>query len=412
MKITCQKCGRTKEEGNFYTYKDGSKCELCKDCLTMHIDNFDPDTFTWILEKFDVPYVPGEWNILRDRAFAKDPSKMNGMSVIGKYFSKMKLTQWKDYGWKDSEELQEKERNGGVAAKTEEQKKADAAFEQELQKKLANGEITEAEYKTLSPTIEQNNNIDPADDAAMLNQGAAAGKYKEEQFMAESDIPDQSKEFTDEDKQYLVLKWGRMYTPAEWLALEKNYQRMIDSFDIQDADTENTLKIICKTYLKMNQALDQGDVDGYQKLSRVYDQQRKSAKFTAAQNKNTEDAIIEAAGVITSEVERLGGKIEPWDLHANRDIVDEEMNDMKLYVKNLVYEDKALAREIEDYIKERKAQDQMKRDREEAKKQGKDYVELTDEDLRRKRESEEEQRLVDLALQRGETNDAESREDN
>ena len=59
----------------------------------MHIDNFNPDTFLWILEKMDVPYIPEEWNSLRDKAFAKDPYKMNGMSVFGKYLSKMRMKQ-------------------------------------------------------------------------------------------------------------------------------------------------------------------------------------------------------------------------------------------------------------------------------------------------------------------------------
>jgi len=54
----------------------------------------------------DVPYIPAEWNNLRDRAFAKDPVKMNGMSVFGKYLSKMKLNQWHKYGWADSETIQ------------------------------------------------------------------------------------------------------------------------------------------------------------------------------------------------------------------------------------------------------------------------------------------------------------------
>ena len=40
-----------------------------------------------------------------DKAFAKDPMKMNGMSVFGKYLSKMKLKQWKDYSWADTERL-------------------------------------------------------------------------------------------------------------------------------------------------------------------------------------------------------------------------------------------------------------------------------------------------------------------
>ena len=103
----CQKCKRKLKEIQFYTYKDGTKTELCKQCLTMHIDNFDPSTFLWLLEKMDVPYIEGEWNVLRDRAYAKDPLKMNGMSVFGKYLSKMKLNQWKKYSWADTEKLQE-----------------------------------------------------------------------------------------------------------------------------------------------------------------------------------------------------------------------------------------------------------------------------------------------------------------
>lgn len=42
----CQKCGKMMDENaKFYQYKDGRKTELCKSCLTMHIDNFDPNTF-------------------------------------------------------------------------------------------------------------------------------------------------------------------------------------------------------------------------------------------------------------------------------------------------------------------------------------------------------------------------------
>lgn len=93
----CMKCGKSMDENTqFYTYKNGDKTDMCKKCLTMHIDNFNPDTFLWLLEKMDVPYVPEEWNVLRDRAFAKNPN-LNGMSVFGKYLSKMKLKQWKDY---------------------------------------------------------------------------------------------------------------------------------------------------------------------------------------------------------------------------------------------------------------------------------------------------------------------------
>jgi hypothetical protein len=50
----------------------------------------------------DVPYVPAEWNVLRDRAYNRDPKRMNGMSVFGKYLAKMRLKKWKDYTWADS----------------------------------------------------------------------------------------------------------------------------------------------------------------------------------------------------------------------------------------------------------------------------------------------------------------------
>jgi hypothetical protein len=33
----------------------------------MHVDNFDPDTFLWILKELDVPWVPYFWNKIRDR---------------------------------------------------------------------------------------------------------------------------------------------------------------------------------------------------------------------------------------------------------------------------------------------------------------------------------------------------------
>ena len=142
--LFCDKCRKTMSDVNFYTYKNGTKAELCKACLTLHINNYEPDTFLWLLEKFDVPYIEAEWNVLRDRAYAKDPYKMNGMSVFGKYLSKMKLKQWKMYTWADTERLkaeaEEKAKLYGNPNQinTEEIEKMKEAYE--------NGEITEAQH--------------------------------------------------------------------------------------------------------------------------------------------------------------------------------------------------------------------------------------------------------------------------
>lgn len=69
---------RTMKEVQFYSYKDGSKMEICKKCLTMHVDPYKSETFTPLLERVNVPYVPSEWEILIEKARAKDPSKVSG----------------------------------------------------------------------------------------------------------------------------------------------------------------------------------------------------------------------------------------------------------------------------------------------------------------------------------------------
>jgi hypothetical protein len=80
----------------------------------------------------------------------------------------------------------------------------------------------------------------------------------------------------------LRLKWGKAYKPDEWIELEKLYKEMEESYDIQTAGHKDTLKLICKTSLKANQLIDMGDIEGYQKMSKVYDTLMKSGKFTAA----------------------------------------------------------------------------------------------------------------------------------
>jgi hypothetical protein len=72
----------------------------------MHVDNWNPDTYVWILQECDVPYVPDEWNKLLE-SYGRDPSKLTGMTILGKYLSKMKLKQFKDYRFKDTAFLQE-----------------------------------------------------------------------------------------------------------------------------------------------------------------------------------------------------------------------------------------------------------------------------------------------------------------
>lgn len=384
-KYFCDKCGKEMEEIQFYTYRDGRKTELCKKCLTMHIDNYDSSTFLWLLEKLDVPYIEEEWNIIREKAYAKDPNKMNGMSVFGKYISKMKLKQFKDYHWMDTERLKaEKEKKAAAMA-------AEAAERQALiQERFENGEISESEYKTLTSSVTQRQN--PTTQTLVIDN---ANPYNEDNFMKEAEMPDPAAELTTDDKLMLAMKWGRLYKPAEWIELETDYNNMMNSFDIQDADTKNTLILICKTNLKMNQALDCGDVDGFQKLSRVSESLRKSAKFTAAQNKEEKGDFVDSVGALVAYCEKNGGKIPKYDINADPDIIDKVIEDLKSYTKSLITEDRALARQIEDYLKKREIAEEQRQDLLNAQAQGLDAYELNDDDYEDYFDTINEEQVID-----------------
>ena len=361
-KKICQKCHKEMEEGNFYTYRNGEKTELCKKCLTMHIDNFEPDTFLWLLEKMDVPYIPSEWNVLRDRDYAKDPNKIGGAAVFGKYLAKMKLKQWNKYGWADSEALQAEEKQ-----KAEEHAESVKAQEEWATEQFQNGEISEAEYKTLTSSLKQELDYTQGKiqreyaGAGIGYNGAPAGPnaiFSEANYMRPEDMPHPSEELTEDDKMYLVMKWGRLYSADEWVELERMYKEMENSFDIQDADTINALVLICKLNLKANQALDQGDYDGFAKLSRSLEAMRKSAKFTAAQKKEEKADAVDCVGELVSMCEREGF-IPRYATDIPQDKVDVTLRDMNEYVQKLVTQDLGFGQQIEDALKKIQLQKEM-----------------------------------------------------
>lgn len=374
-KKICAKCNRQMEDTNFYTYKNGQKHKYCKACLTMHIDNFNPQTFLYILEDMDVPYIEEEWNVLRDKAYAKNPQKMNGQSVIGKYLSKMKLKQFNTYGWADSARLRE-ERDKRLAVEKEQLQASNKLLKQQYER----GEISEEQYRTLTTTDFQKAHqyiIKMPSEAAVGENNA----FKESDFISEDELPDYSSEITLEEKQEMALKWGRTYKISEWIYLQKKYTEMMNSFDIRDADSKNTLILICKTMLKMDQAIDIGDVDGYQKLSRVYDALRKSMHVTAAQNKQEKKDFVDSVGQLVAYCQKNGGAIPRYQIKVPYDIADKIIADMKEYTKTLIYQDSSLGRQIQDYIKQARAADERRRDREKAKEMGLDAPELTDQDI-------------------------------
>lgn len=374
----CSKCRKTMSDVNFYTYKDGSKCELCKSCLTMHINNTQPDTFLWLLEKFDVPWIPAEWNVLYERAMQKDPYKVNGMSVFGKYLSKMKLKQWKEFTYADTEELQRQaDEKAALCGTPQEQMEAKVA---EMKEMYERGEISEAQWLTYQ-SINQPEPEFTIVDGTITTKGPGGNEYPENENPFEKvDIPDVGNDLTEEDKIYLAVKWGRLYSAADWVYLEQKYNDFMGSFDIQGAARIDTLIQICKLSLKLNQALDSGDMDTYAKLVRAYDTLMKSAKFTEAQNKDSDTGEFDSVGAIVAFCEKEGGFIPEYEITADQDVIDTIVRDNHEYLETLIRNDTNLSERIDQFLKKQEILAEQKADRQKAKEEGPESIAATDQD--------------------------------
>lgn len=318
----CEKCRKTMNVDQFYgsnnfdKYPEG-KMNTCKKCLTMHVDNFNPDTYLWILQECDVPYIPDKWNEMIAK-WGKDRSKLTGTTIIGRYLSAMKLKQWRDYRWKDTEFLQEVSN-----AKKEEAMKRQGYEAAEIAQVLATAQVTIPQGILEQPDYPDDpvDNYAPTEDYFARQSGASQDDF-------EIDL-------TDEDRTYLRLKWGKTYRPEEWVKLEQLYEEMMNSYDIQGAGHIDNLKLLCKTSLKANQLIDIGDVEGFQKMSKVYDSLMKSGKFTAAQNKVENGEEINSIGELVAICEKEGF-IPKYYVDGPQDKADRVIADMQQYTHDLI----------------------------------------------------------------------------
>lgn len=338
----CEKCNRTMNGTEFYSsnnlekYPNDGKFPMCKKCMTMHVDNWNPDTYLWILQEADVPYVPDEWNKLMEK-YGRDPQSMTGMTILGRYLSKMKLKQFKDYRWKDTEFLQQMANN-----KLEQTMKRQGYDAQQIATAIEKSSITIPEGELKEPVYA------PPPDAPT-----------EDYFAQQSGEVEQELDLTDEDRTYLRLKWGKTYKPEEWVKLEQLYEEMMASYDIQGAGHKDTLKLICKTSLKANQLIDIGDIEGFQKMSKVYDSLMKSGKFTAAQNKAESGEFVDSIGELIELCEKEG-YIERYYVEQPHDKVDLTIQDMQRYTRTLIEDETNISTMVEKALRENAKEDEEK----------------------------------------------------
>ena len=341
----CKNCNKTMAEEQFYTsnniekYPPEGKMPECKKCLTRHVDNYNPDTYLWILQEIDVPYIPDQWNQLMLK-YAKDRSKLTGTTILGRYLAKMKLNQWKKFRWKDNDHLRELE-NLKIEQTMKQQGYDAGEIALAIEKK--NSVAVIGEVAPPPPPVPMEH-LQAEDDDYFARIGGADA----------SDGFDD--DLTDEDKVYLRLKWGKTYRPEEWVRLEQLYEEMMASYDIQTAGHIDTLKLICKTSLKANQLLDLGDIDGAQKMIKMYDGLMKSGKFTAAQNKAEQGEFVDSVGELIEMCEKQG-YIERYYIESPNDKVDFTIQDMQRYTRTLIEEETNLSTMIEAALRQNAKED-------------------------------------------------------
>lgn len=367
------------DDTQFYTskniekYPPDGKMDVCKKCLTMHVDNWNPETYKWILQEIDVPYIKEEWNGLLER-YGKDPKKVTGLTIIGRYLSKMKLKQWNKYTWADTEALEKDSTEKKVL-----NMKAQGFTEDEIQEQLAI-DRTPPKPKELED----------------VQAPVGTPEYQD----PEEEEDDFSDQLTEEDKLMLRLKWGRGYSWEERVRMEQLYKDMMSSYDIQGAGHKDTLIMVCKTSLKANQLIDAGDIDGFQKMQKAYDSLMKSGKFTAAQNKGESGEFVDSIGELVALCEKEGF-IPRYYTDGPQDKVDRTLQDLQQYTHTLVTEEMNLGNMIEASLreivkdKEREANIDVEDSDEDEDLFNYEHTELTEEDYQEYEDMKESERDKD-----------------
>lgn len=305
-KIVCASCGRPRPESEFFKMRDGSPCPECKECLLSGVDNSDPATFEPLLERFDVPYLPRRWAEIANREYSKSPRTFGPMSVFGKYLRLMRMSQYSGYRYADGPAL-------CAQAPSDDGK---------------------------SPAVPRSE--------ALAGGAGFAGDAFTENARAEADL---SRSLTDEDRSYLLRKWGASYTPAEWVRMEDMYSRYSSEYDLS-VDREEVLRKLCRTSLKMDQALDADDMLGYKGLAQVFESLRKSCSFTESQRRDDRAGQVSSVGQLVALCEREGGAIPqmPDPDEYPQDKIDLTINDFKQYSVSLLRNEPNISGLIEAYV--------------------------------------------------------------
>lgn len=368
-KKTCKVCGKQMDVKNFFTSKNkelhpDGYLGVCKNCALMFYDYSNPATFMKVLYEADIVWLPHKYLEILYSSFKV--SQPNNKAIIGKYISKMKLSQNNKYGFYDSLMAQEEE----------------GYSKEELSDPF---KYTYPEWG-IAPTF----SIPLSIDMERMPQGASS---QEDNYSVVNGATDlgvvagvDTSLLSQEDFDYLAEHWGKTTSLEDCIKCERNYQQMINNeYEVKTTTHKDYIKKLCILSLKADKALEIGDYDGYSKLMKIYDQITKAADLQPKNSTQTSGDQYMDIGTIARICEE-DEFIPNWNIEINQDKLDLTIVDFKLFLKRLVDNDpsiKEMMVEVEQKIKAKDAEELQLLDEEEERKEWERYkqeVENLDDD--------------------------------
>lgn len=133
-----------------------------------------------------------------------------------------------------------------------------------------------------------------------------------------------------------VIKFGGGFSKMEYLQMEKFYQEMARTHDINTPQLKQQLVMMCKVKTQLNRAIESGNSGDIKKLSDVWESLMKSSGFRPIDTKNSADSHnIKSFSQIFELVEQKG-YIPPYNLDEDMDLVDRAIITMQNYTRTLM----------------------------------------------------------------------------
>ena len=152
-------------------------------------------------------------------------------------------------------------------------------------------------------------------------------------------------ELQEEEYQKLRRDWGENYTTQELIALENLFQGILNTQNISNKLQSTDVRRICKISLIIDDKIREGvdfkdDLANYEKLVKI-------AALSPKDVKNAND--FNSVGELFAYLEKKGWENKFYD-GVSKDIVDETMKNIQLYVRNLYVNETGISEDIERRI--------------------------------------------------------------